>query len=174
MTLAVARVPAAPAARPRHRRVLRSLWFWIRRYLPPELAGTATMLIAGVAVAAAAAPAVVIGLVGTAAENVGFYSVAAITVWREQRVNFPDDGALRRARRVTVLLVLEFGPAELLDTFLVRPLALTLAVHLLPNVGLGLIVGKLAADIVFYVLAATAFRVTEKTGVRGDPAVSGR
>lgn len=170
MSLAVERVPAAAhAARP-PRRALRALWFWIKRYLPPELAGTATMLIAGVAVAAAAAPAVVIGLVGTAAENVGFYSVAAVTVWREQGVNFPDDGLLRRLRRVAVLLVLEFGPAELLDTLLVRPLALTLAVHLLPNIGAGLLVGKLVADVVFYVLAATAFRVTEKTGVRGDAA----
>lgn len=175
MSLVAERVPsAAHAARPRAHRALRALVFWIKRYLPPELAGTATMLVAGVAVAAAAAPAIVIGLVGTAAENVGFYCVAAITVWREQRLNFPDDGVLRRVRRVAVLLVLEFGPAELLDTFLVRPLALTLAVHLLPDIALGLIVGKLAADVVFYVLAATAFRVTEKTGVRGEaPAAEG-
>lgn len=164
MTLTAESVPDH-AAKPR-RRGLRALWFWIKRYLPPELAGTATMLVAGVAVASA--PAVVIGLVGTAAENVGFYSVAAVTVWREQRVNFPDDGLLRRLRRVAVLLVLEFGPAELLDTLLVRPLALTLAVHVVPNIGVALLVGKLVADVVFYVLAATAFRVTEKTGVRGD------
>lgn len=168
MTLLAARIPvAAHAAPPRTGRLLRALWFWIKRYLPPELAGTATMLIGGIAVAAASAPAVVIGIVGTAAENVGFYSVAAITVWREQRQNFPDDGMLRRARRVVVLLALEFGPAELLDTFLIRPLALTLFVHLLPTAW-GLVVGKLIADVVFYVLAATAFRVTEKTGVRGE------
>lgn len=168
MTLVAERVPvAAHAAPPRARARWRTLWFWVTRYLPPEIAGTATMLIGGVAVAAASAPALVVGIVGTLAENVGFYSVAAISVWREQQRNCPDDGVLRRARRVVVLLVLEFGPAELLDSFLVRPLALTLCVHLLPTAW-GLVVGKLVADVVFYVLAATAFRVTEKAGVRGE------
>ncbi|MFE1645586.1 hypothetical protein ACFM35_08430 [Microbacterium sp. P01] len=156
------------SSRERGRARLRRLLFWVRRYLPAELAGTATMLVAGLGVAALGAPPVVVGLAGAQGENVGFYLVAGLWVWREQRHRFPALGRVRLALRLLKLMLLEFGPAELLDTLLLRPLFLTLAVHFVPQVAWALLVGKVSADIVFYVLAATAFRVTEVAGLRGD------
>ena len=156
----------ATVARP-PRRWMRRAAFWLRRYLPAEAAGTLTMLAAGIAVAGLSVPAVVIGIVASQAESVGFYAVAGIAVWREQRRVAPSRGRLRSLLKVLLLLVLEFGPAELLDTLLVRPLFMTIAVLAIPDLGWALVAGKIAADVVFYVLAATAFRVTEKTGARG-------
>ena len=46
-------------------------------------------------------------------------------------------------------LFLEFGPAELLDTGLVRPLAMAVCTRLL-GWGLGIVAGKALADVVFY------------------------
>jgi hypothetical protein len=72
----------------------------------------------------------------------------------------------RAVGRTAALLVAEFGAAELLDTFLVRPAALVLGVWLIPDPLLGMLAGKVAADIVFYAVAAGAFTVTAKTGLR--------
>jgi hypothetical protein len=163
------RTESAPAPAPRPKR-LTALWFWIKRYAPPEIAGTATMVAGGMAVAALGAPVWLVGIVGAFAESVGFYSAAAVGVWREQRRNFPERGRVRIVLRVLGLLLFEFGPAELLDTLVVRPGLLTLALVGIPHTGLALIAGKVVADVVFYILAATAFRVSEKSGVRGDAA----
>ena len=65
-----------------------------------------------------------------------------------------------------MLLLAEFGPAELLDTLLIRPAALTLGVFLLPDPLWGLLAGKVFADIIFYAVAAGAFTITAKTGLR--------
>ena len=46
-------------------------------------------------------------------------------------------------------LLLEFGPSELLDTGLVRPLAMGIGTRLL-GWGPGIVLGKLLADILFY------------------------
>ena len=155
---------AAPAmGHPR----LRAVWFWIKRYAPPEIAGTLTMVLAGMAVSGLGAPVWLVGIAAALAEGVGFYAVAGISVWREQRRAFPDRGPVGILIRVLGLLLFEFGPAELLDSFLVRPVAIMLGVQLLPVVAWGLVAGKVVADIAFYILAATAFRVSEKTGVRG-------
>jgi hypothetical protein len=150
-----------------HRR-LRNLWFWLQRYAPPEVAGTLTMVLVGLGVSALGAPVWLVGIAAAVAEGIGFYAVAGIVVWKEQRRAFPDRGRFGILIRVLGLLVFEFGPAELLDTFLVRPLAIMVGVQLLPAVTWGLIAGKVVADIAFYVLAGTAFRVSEKSGIRGE------
>ena len=75
-------------------------------------------------------------------------------------------GASEGIGRAIALLAAEFGAAELLDTFLVRPAALMLGVWLVPDPLWGMLAGKVAADIVFYAVAAGAFTVTAKTGLR--------
>ena len=88
----------------------------------------------------------------------------AITIYAEQSAVAPT---WRRAVvRTFMLLLAEFGPAELLDTLLIRPAALTLGVFLLPDPLWGLLAGKVFADIVFYAIAAGALTVTDRTGLR--------
>lgn len=143
--------------------VKRGLWFWIVRYLPAEISGTAAMVIAGLGVTfwtdnpAAIAAAALVG------EIVGFYAVLAVVILLEQRRLTPGR---RVAHRVLLLLVAEFGAAELFDTFLIRPVALLAGVWLLGDPVWGLLVGKVVADVIFYAIAAGAFTITDKTGLR--------
>ena len=65
-----------------------------------------------------------------------------------------------------LLLLAEFGPAELLDSLLIRPAALFLGVLLLPDPVWGLLAGKIVADLVFYAMAAGAFTFTDRAGLR--------
>ncbi len=149
----------AAAAAPR-----RGLLFWIRRYLPAEIACTVLMLVAGLVMARWIGAPAAIAAAAYLGETVGFYGVLALAIYLEQ------SRVVRSRRRATVrtvlLLFAEFGAAELIDSLLVRPAALLLGVMWIPDPAWGLIAGKIAADVVFYTVAAVAFTITAKTGVR--------
>lgn len=155
-------VPHKPRATPGSRRI--GILFWLRRYLPAEIAGTAALVLAGLAVAGAGVHPVVVTAAAVVGENLGFYGVLAVAVLVEQR------GRGRRgARAITATLVLlaaEFSAAELLDSLLVRPGAITLALWLAPDPFWALLAGKVAADLVFYAIAAVGYIMTTKTHLR--------
>lgn len=145
----------------------RGVVFWIVRYLPAEIVGTAAMVLAGLLVTIWTDNAALIALAALAGEIVGFYAVLAVTIYAEQaQVAKTVRGAIGRTG---MLLVAEFGVAELLDTLLIRPAALMLGVWLLPDPLWGLLAGKVVADIVFYAIAAGAFTLTARTGLRDGP-----
>jgi hypothetical protein len=145
---------------PQRRRIM----FWIVRYLPAEIVGTAAMVLAGLAVTIWTDAPALIAIAALLGEIVGFYIVLAITIYAEQAAIAPN---WRRAvGRTFLLLVAEFGAAELLDTLLIRPAALMIGVWLLPDPMWGLLAGKVFADVIFYAVAAGAFTLTAKTGLR--------
>ena len=122
---------------------------WLRRYLPAEALGTVSA-IAGVAGAqwAGLSPHAT-AVCGTAAETVGYYTVLLVR----------DSVARPRPRARAVVLTLrglavEFGPAEVVDTLLVRPALLYTGMLFAEDVVVGTIVGKLAADLIFYCIVA--------------------
>lgn len=141
----------------------RGIAFWVRRYLAAELVGTVTMVVAGLGIALWTQAPALIALAALVGEIVGFYTVIAAIVYLEQL----RAGRRRAAPAAAALLVAEFGAAELLDTLVVRPAALMLGVLLIPDAIWGLLAGKIAADLVFYAVAAGAFTITERAGLRG-------
>jgi hypothetical protein len=142
----------------------RGIVFWVVRYLPAEIVGTAAMVLAGLAITIWTTNPALIAIAALLGEIVGFYIVLAITIYAEQAPVSPD---WRRAvSRTFLLLIAEFGAAELLDTLLIRPAALLLGVWLLPDPLWGLLAGKVFADVAFYAMAAGAFTVTARTGLR--------
>jgi hypothetical protein len=66
-------------------------------------------------------------------------------------------------------LILEFGPTEALDSFVLRPALMYTAGRLLADVSLGVIVGKLIADVVFYIPTITSYELLR----RGRPFAMG-
>ncbi len=126
---------------------------WLRRYLPAEAAAiagavSAALLVDRFHVAVATAVAGAIG------ETVAFYTVIVV---RDLTKRIP--GTVRG-------LLIEFGVAELADTFVVRPLAMYVAVSLVGDMVLGVVVGKVAADIVFYALAIVGYEVNRSLAHR--------
>jgi hypothetical protein len=142
----------------------RGIAFWIVRYLPAEIVGTAAMVLAGLAVTVWTDAPALIALAALVGESLGFYVVLAITIYAEQTSVTP--GRRRALGRTLLLLVAEFGAAEILDTLLIRPAALILGVWLVPDPMWGLLLGKVLADAIFYTIAAGAFTVTARTGLR--------
>ncbi|MEZ5851954.1 MAG: hypothetical protein R3D68_15015 [Hyphomicrobiaceae bacterium] len=132
-------------------------WFW--RYVPLEIAATAFALLGGLGASILTDNGAVIAYAATWAENAGFYGVAFV---RELR----SAGHAKRAApasRWSVLhaaahrLAAEFGPAEVLDSFVLRPALLYLLPKLTGNLTLGLLVGKILADVGFFGMAIIAY-----------------
>ena len=59
-------------------------------------------------------------------------------------------------------LILEFGVSEVLDSFLVRPFTMYIFPLLIGNLQLGILVGKLAADVIFYIPTIIAYELRKK------------
>jgi len=131
---------------------------WVRRYGIAELAGTcaalatahAAYILSGSELAAAGA--------GTVGEGVGFYGAVVIRDVSAHRRAIRAAGRRYRttdAGRTAMGLLVEFGPAELADSTLIRPLAMAAGVRLL-GLQWGILIGKLAADLLFYLTVMSA------------------
>ena len=134
---------------------------WLRRYLPNEIAGWAGELGAAVAVyysTGSFALAVVAGTIGASA---GYYATAYINGVRWAYHAHAGRGAVIRiliANMVTIRsIAVEFGPAEVIDSVVIRPVMLYLWPFVFGNVAVGWIVGSLTADIAFYVMAIFSY-----------------
>ncbi|MFC9920103.1 hypothetical protein [Agromyces binzhouensis] len=137
---------------------------WVARYLPLEVLGTIAAVGGAAAAYEASGSLVAAAVAGTIAEGVGYYALVVVRGIRghlaSRRVR-RHAGAPRRAFVAVSLtlrgLVAEFGAAEALDTFLVRPACLVAATSVLGPNPTGWLVGKLAADAVFYAVAIVSF-----------------
>ena len=142
---------------------------WLRRYLPSEALGfVCAFCCAALAMSLTHHPA----LTATAAawgEALGYYG---LMFGREASIRH------RHLEQVTVTalallavvivrdLFLEFGISEVLDSLLIRPLAMYTSLQWISNLALALVIGKLIADIFFYVPTVLVFEVRERKAAR--------
>ena len=132
---------------------------WLRRYLPAELLATLCAVLGGL-LAGASGPALA-AFGGTWGENLGYYGTM---LTRELRARRARKGRLTPAATLRIVrnLVLEFGGAELLDSLLIRPAAMFAAIRLSGNLALGIFLGKLAADLTFYLPTILAYELRQR------------
>jgi hypothetical protein len=117
---------------------------WLRRYGPAEIAAIIGSYVGYLGVLAAGGGALLAAWLAAWTENIGFYSVMVGRTLRQA----PAGQRLRGLAQ----LAAELGPAEALDSLLLRPIAVAGAVQFL-GIGWGVLVGKLAADATFYLIA---------------------
>jgi ornithine decarboxylase len=125
---------------------------WVRRYAPAEIAGIAGAVLGAIAVDRFGLPAAT-AYAGAIGEALAFYGVLFV---RDLRVRLAA-GRDRAVRRTVRDLVLEFGPAEALDTLATRPLAMYVGTLLVGQAWLGVTLGKIGADVIFYAVAITGY-----------------
>jgi hypothetical protein len=125
---------------------------WVSRYGISELAGIATAFGGSWLLSSATGNPIATAYGAAVGEAVGFYgSLITRALIHEAHVA----GSRRQpfgVREVMITwrgLFLEFGPAELLDTGLLRPLAMSIGIGTLGS-GIGVVAGKILADIAFY------------------------
>ena len=134
---------------------------WLRRYLPLEIGGTIAELGGAFVAYRLSGSFALAALVGTIGASVGYYAIAFVNA---VRWSYRDCARPSRIARVWVALwlatrsvLVEFGPAEAVDSLLVRPVAYYLGPQLFASPMVGWIVAKVLSDIAFYVLAITSY-----------------
>ena len=125
---------------------------WIFRYGPAEVAGLIVAFIASFAVRHSTGSAILSGYAAAWGETIGYAGVIIardfITETRNSRRR-GRNAPVRDAGAVATGLLAEFGPAGVIDTFVTRPFTMTAGVKLAGPV-LGLVFGKITADLLFY------------------------
>jgi hypothetical protein len=134
---------------------------WVRRYLPNEIAGTAAELGAAAVAYLMTDSLAVAAIAASLGASIGYYAAAfTLAVRLSYRAEAGRPTGLRLA--VACLLALrsvlvEFGPAELVDSIFVRPLAFYFGPLVFGHVVAGWVVAKLVADVAFYAVAIFSY-----------------
>ncbi|MBD3362450.1 hypothetical protein GF362_01910 [Candidatus Dojkabacteria bacterium] len=134
---------------------------WLKRYLPAEiLAITGALVIGGLAHIIFQNGAVT-ALAGTWGENIGFYGKI---LYEDIRKRKQKDERITFIGMLKVLrgIIVEFGAGEYLDSFVIRPGAMYVFPKLLGSTFWGLLVGKLTADITFYLPTVISYELKKK------------
>ena len=134
---------------------------WLRRYGVAEIVGTTAAITCSLLVRALTSNEVAAAYGGALGENLGYYGVIiAREIATDARTatasgkRYGIVAGIRTARN----LAFEFGIAELADSAVLRPLAMGLGARYFGS-EIGIVVGKLAADIVFYVPVLGAYEL---------------
>lgn len=135
---------------------------WLRRYLPAELVSTPCALLLGVTASQLTGSAAAGAVAATWGENLGFYSAMLV---RE----LVRRGGLRALPVTMRDLFLEFGPAEAVDILLVRPASLYAGISVAPHPALGIVAGKIVADVSFYSSAIVCHELQRWYARAGEP-----
>src|SRR6478735_7729649 len=154
-------------------RTRRKLREWIRRYLACEIAGTVGEL-GGAAVAYLATGSLAAAAIAaTVGASVGYYATAYVSALRWTYRDHADRRWLSRMLISNLLalrsVAVEFGPAELVDSVAVRPIAFYVGPSIFDNTVAGWIFGKLVSDVVFYLCAIFSYERFQSLLVRPRP-----
>ena len=138
---------------------------WLKRYLPAEIVGTVVAVGAGLVAHSVIDNNVVTAFVGTWGENIGFYSTIifrditnSIRTHRNSKINYQFSVLAKDIRNIIV----EFGPAEILDSLFIRPFMMFFFTRLLNSVSLGILAGKITAYVTFYIPTVISFELRKK------------
>ena len=130
---------------------------WFKRYGFAELIGLVFALVLSNISMLFFRNIIVSGFVGTWSDNIGFYGT----------IIFKD---LKRKRKITKKdlliqirnLFIEFGPAEYLDSFLIRPFYLIFFPSIMSNYSLAIIIGTILADITYFIPTIISYEFRKK------------
>jgi len=138
-------------------------WSW--RYVPAEIFGIVGAVAGASVVFLYVQDGILAAYAGVIGENLGFYGYIFLGDLRKKRKeNAQKNKKFSWAEFKIVIqnLFLEFGFSEVLDSLLVRPVCLFWFSRWVPEYGLGIITGKIAADIVFYGPTIFAYEMKKK------------
>jgi len=138
---------------------------WLKRYLPLEIVGTITALAAAGIASACEQNLIVIAYAGSLGESFGFYATAFFQNLRieKRKLKLSNEKFTRPILfKILTNLLLEFGPAGIIDGLLLRPFLMYVFPLLLNNVMLGIFIGKIIGDVSFYFLVIISHELNKR------------
>lgn len=138
---------------------------WLKRYLPAEVVGTITAIAAASIAHFFSTNLILIAYAGSLGEAIGFYSTVAI----QNILVVVNKNKVVRKRfnisdlvKIVVDMLFEFGIAGMIDGLILRPLFMYLFTLYLSSFTLGILLGKIAGDITFYMLVISSYEIKKR------------
>ena len=138
---------------------------WIKRYGLAEIISLTATVVGSWLTFELTKSNISTALVATWVGNIGYFGTILIQdiqlAIEQLRANGKEYSVETFYQNVRALFV-EFGVAEIFDTFLIRPTLLYYFPLLLGNRTLGVVIAKFAADITFYIPAIISYELSKK------------
>lgn len=138
---------------------------WMKRYVPAEILATIGALLGAQIIYVLTGSRILSAYVGTIGDNTFYYG---FIIYREIKNDAKHSknnnqkhgikGLLKTIRNIIV----EFGASEFLDSLLIRPFCMYIFPILLNNFSLGIIVGNMIANVIFYIPTIIAYELRKK------------
>ena len=134
---------------------------WANRYGPPLVLATLTAVIVATLTYMAFGNKILSAVLGTWADNLVFYGIVA---YRDIKARRGKDGKVTLGGFLKVMrnMAMEFGPAEYLDSFLIRPFLLAVFPLFISPYSLGVLVGSIAAEFTFFLPTILSYETRKK------------
>lgn len=139
---------------------------WLKRYTGPEILGLigAYGSILAYRNLSTTPSEITSSFIGTWGENLGYYLSLFNKDFRRISDDYPELSIGHKTFRILKGMGIEFGLAELLDSFLIRPTCLYFCIHYFGE-NLGILVGKFLADFFFYIPTIFFYELKKKFDV---------
>lgn len=138
---------------------------WGRRYIPAEIVSIIAALVLSNITFLATHNRIATAFVGTWADNLGYYSfISAREVIQSRKKHKKEKkiysfiSFLKNIRNI----LLEFGFAEMFDSFIIRPAFMYFFPLLLSNMSAGIFVAIILANMIFYITTIIAYELKKK------------
>jgi len=138
---------------------------WIKRYLLADVLSTVLSLGTAWLIMEQSGDRVLAAFVGSAVASVVFYFTVAFSDVRKSIKQYKIDNERYKIKSFLIdfrNLIIEFGPAELLDVLAVRPFFMYLIPKLTGDFLLGTFIGKMIADVIFFIPVIIMFELRKK------------
>jgi len=135
------------------------------RYLLADILSTILSLATAWLIMDTTGDRVLAAFVGSAVASISFYGIVAFSDVRKSLKQHRTDNELYKIKSFLLdfrNLIIEFGPAELLDVLAVRPFFMYLIPKLTGDFLLGTFIGKMIADVIFFIPAIVMYELRKK------------
>lgn len=139
---------------------------WCDRYLVAEIISVTVGLVFALVLKATMMNTIIIAFIVTWIQNIGFYGYI---VWKDLRAmhktkkEFKGKGIGIKEFLVQFRnMIIEFGPAEYLDSTIIRPFYLAVLPLAITNYGVAIFIGTILADISYYIPTIISYESRKK------------
>jgi len=138
---------------------------WLKRYLFAEILSSALTIAAALLAYRFTNNRVATAIIATWAGNISYFGYILYKDIAHTRKSLSASGkayTLYTFGKNVRALAVEFGPAELLDSFVVRPVLMYYLPVLVGSLAIGTILAKFSADITFYLPAIISYELSKE------------
>lgn len=138
---------------------------WSKRYLPAEIVSSVSMLIITFLIFHITQNYIIAAFIGSISEISIFYLIIISIEIKNESLKLKNKNKKYTSKHFTKTLrnlTIKFGPGELIDPLIIRPFFLWLIPSYTSNYTFGIIIGKIIADILFYIPTIIMFELRKK------------